>query len=215
MNDHVIGTGRAYLFDGPYRMKVFPTNHLESLGPETLFVSLSLRHVQVTEAINDFDVRRFQGCKFFLVKIAVCGAPSFDEFTSRWYTALLGQDSLLRVRSGLPIFWVVLHSCLFHQACFPLVPKKGNSHTLFGRVAFLSPRGHSTTRRELGHTNSLAGSPGKRASVYEYRVHSPVSANRKLLLSGTGTNCRLFVEVDRISVGTRLYTKCARIERFQ
>ena len=55
----------------------------------------------------------------------------------------------------------------------------------------------------------------KRPSVYAYRVHSPVSANRKLLLAGTGTNCRLFVEVDRISVGTRLYTKCARIERFQ
>jgi hypothetical protein len=28
-------------------------------------------------------------------------------------------------------------------------------------------------------------------------------------------NSWLFVEVDRISVGTRLYTKCARIERFQ
>jgi len=27
--------------------------------------------------------------------------------------------------------------------------------------------------------------------------------------------CRLFVEVDRMSVGTLLYMKCARIERFQ
>jgi hypothetical protein len=38
-------------------------------------------------------------------------------------------------------------------------------------------------------------STDKRASVYEYRVHSRVLANRKLLLAGTGTNCRPFVEV--------------------
>jgi hypothetical protein len=37
--------------------------------------------------------------------------------------------------------------------------------------------------------------PEKRASVYEYRVHSRLSASRKLLLAGTGTNCRPFVEV--------------------
>jgi hypothetical protein len=59
VNDHDTGTSRAYLFDGAYGMKVFPTNHLESLGPETLFVSSLLCHVQFTEAINDFDVRRF------------------------------------------------------------------------------------------------------------------------------------------------------------
>jgi hypothetical protein len=94
VNDHDIGTGRAYLFAGPYRMKVFPTNHLEALGPEMLFVSLLLRYVQFTEAINDFDVRRFQGSKFFLVKIVVCGAPSFDEFTNRSYCAL--RDGIRR-----------------------------------------------------------------------------------------------------------------------
>jgi hypothetical protein len=59
VNDHDIGTSRAYLFDGAYRMKVFPTNHLESLGPETLIVSLLPCHVQFTEAVNDFDVRGF------------------------------------------------------------------------------------------------------------------------------------------------------------
>jgi hypothetical protein len=62
---------------------LFPTNHFESLGPETLFVGSLLRHMQFAEAINDFDVRRFQDCKFLRVKIAVCGAPSFDEFTNR------------------------------------------------------------------------------------------------------------------------------------
>jgi hypothetical protein len=39
-------------------------------------------------------------------------------------------------------------------------------------------------------------STDKRASVYEYLVHSRVSRTRKLLLAGTGTNCRLFVEVN-------------------
>ena len=38
--------------------------------------------------------------------------------------------------------------------------------------------------------------PEKRASVYEYLVHSRVSRTRKLLSAGTGTNCRLFVEVN-------------------
>src|ERR1700685_1130087 len=37
VNDHHIGTGRAYIFNSAYRMKVIPTNHLEALGPETLF----------------------------------------------------------------------------------------------------------------------------------------------------------------------------------
>src|ERR1700693_5369111 len=83
VNDHDIGRDRAYLFDGAYRMKVFPTNHLESLRPEMLFVGLLLRHVQFAETINDFDVRRFQGCKFLLVKMAVCGTPAFDKSPSR------------------------------------------------------------------------------------------------------------------------------------
>ena len=38
-------------------------------------------------------------------------------------------------------------------------------------------------------------SSDKRASVYEYLVHSRVSATRKLLLAGTGMNCQPFVEV--------------------
>src|ERR1700722_7670512 len=45
VNDHDVGTVRAYLVDGAYRMKVIATNHLESLRPEMLFVDMLLRHV--------------------------------------------------------------------------------------------------------------------------------------------------------------------------
>src|ERR1700693_2040439 len=82
VNDHDIGVGRAYLFDGAYGMKVFATNHLESLRPEMLLVGALLRHMRFAETINGFDVRRLQGCKFLLIKAAVCGTPAFDEFTS-------------------------------------------------------------------------------------------------------------------------------------
>jgi hypothetical protein len=46
VNDHDIGPGRACLFNGAYRTEVFPANHFESLGPETLFVGSLLRHMQ-------------------------------------------------------------------------------------------------------------------------------------------------------------------------
>jgi hypothetical protein len=64
-----------------------------------------------------------------------------------------------------PVTYGVLHILLDRVALVFIPPnllsvgsEKGNSHTLFGRVAFLSPRGHSTTRRDLGHTNSLPSS---------------------------------------------------------
>ena len=85
VNDHDIGADRANLFDGVFWMKIFPTNHFESGGPETLLVRSLFRYMQLAEAIDNFEVRRFQSCKFLLVKIAVCGAPSFDEFTNRSY----------------------------------------------------------------------------------------------------------------------------------
>ncbi len=82
-NDHDFGMGRAHLFDGAYRMKVFATNHLESFRPEMLLVGALLRHVQFAETINGFDVRRLQGCEFPLIKMAVCDTPAFDESASR------------------------------------------------------------------------------------------------------------------------------------
>jgi hypothetical protein len=71
-------------------MEAFPANHLESFGPETLFVGSLLRGVQLAEAVDHFDLRRFQGCQFLFVKVAICDAPSLDEFANPSYCAIRG-----------------------------------------------------------------------------------------------------------------------------
>jgi hypothetical protein len=73
-------------------------------------------------------------------------------------------------------------------------------------------RGRSKTSRLQFEGEMVSGfnggnqiGPGKPPSVHEYLVHSLVSATRKLLLAGTGTKYRLFVELnwDVVSVSQR------------
>jgi hypothetical protein len=59
------------------------------------------------------------------------------------------------------------------------------------------PNQEATTAPSASRVASAARAASfKRASVYEYLVQSRLSRTRKLLLAGTGTNCRLFVEVN-------------------